>query len=396
VNRTSRLVGLLDYHVECRASRALGWGPDAFHPDPIDHPMAMALYMSGLAHLYVATGEARYADLAGAVADRLIVAGLPQAEAGLAWGLGFPWRHFEADEPFAITTAVAVRALAEVQMVVGHRGAQGAVLRASRWLQRGLPWRVTAAGAAPWYSPNGPYALPNVAAMVATALSRAAVATGEADPPSAAAATRFVVSRQDTETGLWCYGYGGVRRLGRIRPANVVDALHTAYTLDGLLSAAPEPGDAASARRGIGFLARELVDRSGRLRERVVVASRDDHDAERLVRAGQVEARSAGSGSMLLVYPQESRVAGYGAVIGLLARARSSGISDAHWLLDRVVARVLRIHAADISGGFRYLADDPRTFPRQEAHLFEGLAAHVRDLSRARTLAHATDEQEHG
>jgi hypothetical protein len=274
-----------------------------------------------------------------------------------------------------------VRALAAVHDVLRHAPAGVAVERSSRWLVDGLPLRVESGSAAPWYSPNGPYVLPNVAGMVASALRRAAAVIGGARLAEAARrATEFVLARQHTSTGLWCYGYAGVRRRGRLRPPDVVDALHMTYTVEGLMSAIGEAEQIrsfAAARLGFQFVGRALVERSGHLRERVVLASRDDPDAATLIRAGTVDARPVDDASILLVFPEESRVAGYGALIGALARARNCGLGDEQ-LLDRLVTRVLVVSGADVSGGFRYLPGDPRTFPRQEAHLFEGLAAYVR------------------
>jgi hypothetical protein len=376
VTAKDRVIEALDYHFTHVSGPALGFGPDPYEPTPRSHPMALALYAHGLVHLYAATGDSRYAQRATGVADRLVSAARRYGS-GHAWGLSFAWRGLDANEPFTITTAIAVRALAAVDESLSHTPTQPV-------LAHEVPWRIGGA-AAPWYSPSMPYTLTNVASMVASALHRTAAVTGRVEfVEPADEAARFVVRRQHRDTGLWRYGYAGDTVQGHLRPPNIVDALHMAYTLEGPLDVLDRPGLRSSVRavrRGIGFVDRELLMAGGRLRERAVVGRSGDSRLTRLLLGNRhLVRRPIDDRTLLVAFPEESRVAGYGAVIGALARASSLGLGG-DVPLERLVSRTMLSHASDIAGRFRYLHNDRAIYPRQEAHLFEGLAAYVRAKS---------------
>lgn len=376
--QTAHVLAALDYHLSHRGGPALGVGTDPFWAPPLAHPTALALYAHGLIDLHRATGDCRYADAAIDAIERLVATGRRHGD-GLAWGLEFPWRGTDATEPFAVTTAIAVRALAAAEVQLGHRAIRPALAQGARWLHETLPW-TAGAEPAPTYSPSMPYPVVNVASMVASALYRAATALGRPRLGDAAdLAAGFVLGRQDSLTGLWRYGAVGEELHGNVRRADVIDAIHTGYALEGMLDAYElrDPRHYGPAvRRAGASVARELVGPGGRLREKVVVARHDDPEARILLANPRIGARSIDEDCFLVVFAEESRAAGYGALLGPLARGVGDGLISEQ-LLERLVGRVLAIHAADASGRFLYRANDRAAFPRQEAHVFAGLATYL-------------------
>jgi hypothetical protein len=376
--QTSHVLAALDYHLRHRGGPALGIGPDPFSATPIAHPTALALYAHGLVDLHRATGDGHYADAALHAIERLVAAGRRHGH-GLAWGLEFPWLDADETQPFAVTTAIAVRALAACDIQLGHRASRPALSQGARWLHETLPW-TTGADTAPTYSPSMPYPVVNVASMVASALFRAGRALGRPQLVDAAdLAAGFVLRHQDPLTGLWRYGAVGEELHGNVRRADVIDAIHTGYALEGMLDALElhdDRGYGPAVRRAGLSIASELVGPHGRLREKVVVARHDDPEASTLLANPRISAKSIDDETFLVVFPEESRAAGYGALIGPLARGVADGLISEQ-LLARLVGRTLAIHAADASGRFLYRADDRAAYPRQEAHIFAGLAAYA-------------------
>jgi hypothetical protein len=374
----------LDYHLRHCGGPALGVGTDPFWAPPLAHPTALALYAHGLADLHRATGADRYAGAAIDAIERLIATGRRHGD-GLAWGLEFPWQGTDETEPFAVTTALAVRALAACDVQLDDRAIRPALAAGARWLHETLPW-TTGADPAPTYSPSMPYPVVNVASMVASALYRASTALGRPQLGDAAdVAAGFVMSRQDPLTGLWRYGAVGEELHGNVRRADVIDAIHTGYALEGMLDAYElrDPRRyGAAVRRADASIARELVGPDGRLREKVVVARHDDPEASTLLANPRIGVRSIDEDSFLVVFAEESRAAGYGALIGPLARGVGDGLVSEQ-LLERLVCRMLTIHTAEASGHFLYRANDRAAYPRQEAHIFAGLAAYVASHSTA-------------
>lgn len=374
----THVLDALDYHLRHCGGSALGVGPDPFSAPPIAHPTALALYAHGLADLHRATGAGHYADAASDAIERLIATGRRHGD-GLAWGLEFSWLDADATEPFAVTTAIAVRALAACEVQLGHPAVRPALAAGARWLHETLPW-TAGADTAPTYSPSMPYPVVNVVSMVASALYRAGTALGRPQLGDAAdLAAGFVLGRQDPLTGLWRYGAVGEELHGNVRRADVIDAIHTGYALEGVLDAfelRDTRGYGPAVRRAGVAIARELVGPGGRLREKVVVACHDDPEASILLANPSVSAKAIDEESFLVVFAEESRAAGYGALIGPLARGVADGLVGEQ-LLERLVGRMLAIHTADASGRFLYRANDRAAYPRQEAHVFAGLAAYV-------------------
>src|SRR3954454_24747312 len=107
--RVESLVDLLDRHLAAVGPERCGFGPDEYADRELDHPAAYALYLRGLVSLHSATG--RSSDLAACRTPRTRLLGLRRGRAG---GLAFAWRGRPAAEPYAITTALAGRALASL------------------------------------------------------------------------------------------------------------------------------------------------------------------------------------------------------------------------------------------------------------------------------------------
>jgi hypothetical protein len=369
------LLEVLDYHLAGRDPGTLGHGPDPYDRSrrDRDHPMAYALYARGLVTLFRATGDDRYLGLARGVLEQL--AGLAGRERA-AWGLGFAWRGQDAALPFTVTTALAGLAFLDHHEASGESWTSEQVERTCRWLTRALPWAPSGDGIAPWYAPGMPFVLPNVTSLVAGLLHRWGALIGDGDLQATARLARRAVEQAHRPDGFWTYGYAGIDADAATRPSATIDAQHLAYVLEGL-SACSGSDAWPGAQATIEFIARHLVvDR--RLIEKVGLVDRDEPDdgprSQRRRRLG-LETKVLPSGSVVAVYPAEARVGSYGATIRALARGSALGIPASWDAMDALVTRVLTRHATDPSGRFAYLAGDRAWFPRQEAHLFDGLAA---------------------
>jgi hypothetical protein len=370
----SAIVELIDNHLEAATCRGLGWGIDAYSDQPRVHPMACALYASGLSALYWQSRDPRYLREADAAAGALASCRLR----GGAWGLGFEYRHLGRDEPYAITTALAGRGLAEHHVATGSDSSLTQILETARWLASALPWSFLGGGAGPWFAPGMAVVLPNVASMVGGFLHQSHALTGDSTLlRPARLAIAFVLGAQRPQ-GHWTYGYAAGTPAGGVRPNDVVDAIHTAYILDGLILTLTWCGDTqavrSAIRRGVGFLLHWLLQAEGVLREKVVPVDDADPQSRTLLSNPRLSAEPFGSGRTMVSFPGESRLWGYGGVIGALARAHLLGLAPFE-PLDRMLQRLLAAHLADATGRFRYLADDARAFPRHEAHVVDGLAA---------------------
>ncbi len=375
--RTAATIRALEYHLEHIDVDRCGYGPDEYAPDrPAEHAMAYALYARGLVGLACASGDFEHLALADRVADRLEELRGPEG----AWGLPFDHRGLPAGHPFAVTTAVAVQALvALAEARGGDPGREPAIRAACDWLAGGLEWETGARYAAPWYAPEFPLIAPNVAAHVAAALVQAgALADTRAWEERAAQALRFVRDEQQ-EAGYWVYARGDEPAPGsEFPPSAIVDSIHSAYTIDGLVAGAGGcPGVSGlreAATAGVEFLARNLQSPDGCLRERAIVADEADERTARLLGKPQFARRYLPGGRWLLDMPAEARLWSYGAALGALSRAADAGCCSLE-PAAALAARVSESRLAAIDGRMPYRRDDPRAFPRHEAHAFEGLAA---------------------
>ena len=373
------LVDLLDHHLEAASWRGLGYGPDPYSEDPVTHPMAVAMYLRGLAALARVTDRQDHHDASRRELVRLLDLRGPDG----GWGLGFTHWGRGGDTSYAITTAIAGRALAEHVVTTDDPRAAAEVAAAADWLIDYLPWAFQRPGACPWYAPTLNQQLPNVAAMVGGFLHQAATLTGEARyRPPARAALRFVLSRQRPD-GEWTYGGRTSRRSGAVRAADTVDLLHMGYVLEGL-GATIEWGDACDAAalrraraRGQQFVERWLVGPGGRCWEKVVPVDPSDPLSATLLDNPRLEQHwSADTDRCVVRFPAESRLWGYGAILGAAARGDAAAAVGGG-LNESVLARLLAVHMIDLSGRFRYLADDRAAYPRHESHLFEALSSLV-------------------
>lgn len=337
--------------------------------------MARALYMRGLLVLHATTGDRDYLRASDELRELLAH---DVTDRPAAWGLGFSWSGAGSDTAYTVTTALVTSALAADCTITGRDDAADLLERACHWLTVEVPWRVVGRGAAPWYAPAIPYVLPNVAALVAAALAEAYAVTRDARLLAPLQqATAFTLD-QEHPAGLWLYGYAGRRTDGNIRLPNVIDALHSAYVLEGLLTvAAAGAGEAdllEPIRRGLDAYADVLVDADGRLLEKAVFSRLDDEPTKRLRSPRRGEQRRLGGTAALTRLPPESRCWGYGAAVMMTARAQALGLSCPR-RLERLLERVVGTHLSSPDGRFPYLPNDRRAFPRHESHLFDGMAA---------------------
>jgi len=370
---------LLRAHVAAVGAERLGVGPDPYLARPTTHPMALALYLEGLVELH-AQGDQ---GVPSTVGDRLLSSAASDSR---AWGLGFGWHGRDAGEPYAITTAVCGRALLALYRATGSERHRLAATAAADWLCDAVEWpELPGTGRrGPAYSPNLPYAVPNVTSMAAGFLWQAATMLDPRYADNAREATLAVVAAQ--AHGAWAYGEAGSRQEGRLPAAIVVDLIHSSYTLLGLadcVAQAPALGGdhaaSAGAARialadGLGFVARHLSTTSGWCREKVAIADeRTKHGAE-LANRPRLRRREIATGVWVVAFPAESRLWGYGAWLSAMARATAIGAADAETLLP-TLSYVWAKLATSPSARFPLTSDDRRAFPRHEAHLFAGLAA---------------------
>lgn len=372
------LLAALDHHLAHRDPDRIGHGDDEYSDGAWEHPMAYGMYLRGLVALHQATGEDRYLAMAGRCADRLLELRAPGTP---AWGLGFAWKADSPTAPYTITTALCAWGLLEHSLASPAPLARQAAHEALDWLARGIPWSVVGRGAAPWYSADQPYVLPNVAAAVAGVLTRAAAALGAGELKAPARAAAQFLEQAEVDAGCWPYGFAGTSLSGNVRPQHVVDLMHSGYVLDGLVAAeAALPTLAGAAARAAQFLRDHFIQADGSCIEKVVLVRRDDPATRELLQPRR-EQRVLPGGETIVVFPAETRLWGYGALLGAFARCEELGVASADEL-DPIIARLLSVHTAREDGRFAYLPERPVAFPRHESHLFEGLAAVVLALAR--------------
>lgn len=370
---------LLAYHLDHIELEHCGWGFDPYDEARANHhPMAYALYVRGLVNLSQGGGH-EYLEPAERLVDVLVRTASPTP--GTAWGLPFAWRGYPARHPFAITTALCGMAFAELQRIHPTDRTLELLHAACRWLVDRLPWAQTRTGRAPGYAPGFPLATANVTSMVAGVLSQGSVLTGDAELGAHAQAAGAAVRSAQGTHGAWAYA-DDASEVGATVDSTTIDNVHTAYTIDGVVSrllagsvGEPIANDVKRvASKGIAFYLRYFYEPTGRAHEKVVVVEQGDPEAKKLFDNQQLARQSLGGTQWLVTFPHESRLWGYGAGLGMLARAHGLGLVS----LDRVyriVDFLLADRLRDPSGRYGYLSSDTRRFPRFEAHLFEGLSA---------------------
>ena len=372
-----RFLSICEHHFSHVAWADCGLGADEYARDAaLRHPMACALYVRGLLALADVTGAHDWIVAAEDVGERLLEVRSPDG----GWGLRFPNRGHPAGQSYAITTAHAALAFAGLARASEQSRWGTTAVDAGRWSVECLGWK----GSAPWYAPGDDLLSLNVASMTAAALMRAYELEGDRRLlDRARRALAWVLAGQE-QTGLWAYGPPARSRSDAgLREDCVVDLIHSSYVLDGLacsVRTARELGVRLNGHPeqalvvGLTAVLRELVGPDGRCREKVAIAGRGEPRADALLRRGHA-ARYLPASEWLVRIPKESRLWGYGALIGGAARISELGLCDLS-IVEPVVSRATSIFASAASGRFPFRSDDPGNYPRNEAHLFEGLAAY--------------------
>ena len=352
--------------------------------------MAYAVYSRGLACLYGLTRDPRHLIGALAARDRLL-----ELSETFAWGLPFGSRGLPANQPYAVTTALAGSAFLELLRIdPTDRVSALALEQTCRWLTRELPWTTQVTGAAPWYSPGFSAVTINVAALVGGLLAEASeFIVDEVFERRTDAALSYVRSTQHP-FGMWPYGESDPISIEGFPWAAVVDSVHTGYTLEGLLAqltrrcvtgSPTHDGLVESIVVGFRFLKTFLIDDAGRLNEKVVIAAASDPRTRTLLGRRALHRYFVERDRWLVKVPGEARTWSYGAVLRSCARASELGVFDVATALE-LFARLHRTQLASASGRFGYRSDDGRVFPRHEAHLFDGVCALLAALESRKTL----------
>jgi len=370
------LARLCLHHLEAVGVECCGFGPDPYDPEPRHHAMAYALYARGLVSLYRATGDVSLLQAAEAIAQRLadLSVGSPPG-----WGLPFPWQGRPSGHAYAITTALCGHSMLELFEAGGSSLALELLGRACSWLVDGVEWSGVDSAGAPWFAPGMPDVVVNVASQAGGLLFAAShIVPAPRAEERGVAALRLVADGQHG-LGYWTYRPAGSQMAGALNDSSI-DAVHMAYVLDGLVTAArfgarrQLPGLRDSVASGLRFALDNLFDRTGVQVRKLVAASLDTPQERRLIEMAPEPPRYAPPRRWLAPYPGAAPLWGYGGMLGAVGRALGAGVSElgrALPLLDRLQAIALR----RTGGRFPYSSDDAGTYPRHEAHVFDGLAA---------------------
>jgi hypothetical protein len=391
-NNRAYLLELLDYHLGARGWGNYGYGPDPYCVDePHDHPMASALYLRGLVNLHRVTADARYANGVRELAQTF--AGQAATQAAPAWGLPFAWRGRPPGSPYVVTTCICGLALIDSLSVHESKEVRRAIVRAASWIADEVPWHEHGNGAGPMYAPGLPDVATNVVSLTGAFLYRASCLRRNAKLRGRAlAALRFTMDSQH-ERGFWQFREPGVPGFSQSVSDATVDILHSAYVLDGLTLALEAGADRekdlfglrSAIALGMRFYRSELFRPSGEALERLVVASWDRREERRILRQRDSWHGYLGSRRWLVPSESESRLWGYGAALAAAARAEWTGVAP--FADAAAIARTINSTFTSPTGRFSYGRADPRTFPRHEAHVFDGLAAMARLTARPRDMA---------
>jgi len=370
------LVRMCLHHLDAVGLERCGFGPDPYDPEPRHHPMAYALYIRGLVSLYRATGDPAVLQAAEALTQRLgdLSTGAPRG-----WGLPFAWQGQPADHPYSITTALCGHAMLELFEAGNGSIALELLQSACTWLVDGVEWTGDDSTGSPWYAPGVPDVAVNVASQAGGLLFAAA---GVASTPRAeergVAALRLVAKGQHG-LGYWTYRPAGEATASPINDASI-DAVHTAYVLDGLVAAARVGGRRRipalrdTVASGLRFALDNLFDRAGVQVRKLVAASLDTAEERRLIDMAGGAAHYTAPGRWLAPYPGAAPLWGYGGMLGAVGRALRAGVSE----LDRALPLLEQLHTTVLrrtDGRFPYSPEEHGMYPRHEAHVFDGLAA---------------------
>lgn len=203
--------------------KSAGVGVDHVDGPARVHPMAEAKYLSTVATL-VADGlwpADRLAPVSASLARLQDSASLNGER--FAWGLNFEWKDGARQDPYVITTALAVRALSQVRTAM-----PGLAADADAMLSPALAWLtsddVLVAHDGLWlpvYGSSNHAVVDNVVAQWAAALHRASTVDAHRDLAHCAAG--WVAGHRISGAG-WTYSQDNP----------VVDLVHTAYIAEGL------------------------------------------------------------------------------------------------------------------------------------------------------------------
>ena len=194
-----------------------------------DNPKALALFISGLVHLYSVYKKKQYLETALLLYQRLMQAGT-KTDYGIGWGYNFPWqaRAFYVPEfkPNMIASVFAGHALLDLSAHMDKKEILNTVEQIARFLRNELILFEQEKELCFAYIPGEKAIVHNANLLGAAFLSRVYSITGDVKLKNIAEkAVRYSVNAQRSD-GAWVYGERGHHQW--------VDNFHTGYNLTAL------------------------------------------------------------------------------------------------------------------------------------------------------------------
>jgi hypothetical protein len=187
---------------------------------------------------------------------------------------------------------------------------------------------------------------------------------------------------QQAPEGFWVYGEVAE---DTPRADKIIDNLHTAYTLEGLIDYYSNLSMLRrwlhrrlreQIRNGLQFYTTYLFTK-GKALEKIEVMREKEIEELHSRRATfcQWRAELLDEDRFLVFYPIESRLWGYGAALTVLGKAYRIGMGSLSILTE--VFHYIKEHLVTGEGRFKYKSDNERCYIRHEAHIFNGLCTMV-------------------
>jgi len=339
----------------------IGLGHDQYRPDELFHyPEAYAVWGSGYVALYKFTKEKEFLNNAITCADWLIKNKNPNYE-NISWGLPWiwkltlPWERENAPQnlSYLITTVFCGDLFLELYRETSKKKYLKLAMSIARWIDEENSWEQTETGIFFYFANFKPlkYKIFNPTAKASAFFAKLFLATeNKKYKELSLKSAEFILKSQNPDVS-WYYS----------ERSNVIDNFHTGLILDALLdiyfsrSINKEEPLYESLDRGLSFYWKHLFKKSG------------------LAFETYKKNKSLKERFYYVFYPNTSRLWGYG--IALKVFSRAIPIFKTEKYVSKIFDYSLNLRQS--SGTFNHKINDPRTFIRGEAHIFNGLAHYL-------------------
>ncbi len=348
----------------------IGLGTDPYAPlESYHYPEAYALWGRGYSSLYALTDQSLFLDLARVSATWLIDNTNPKYR-HFSWGLPWTWKAWQAppDISYVTTSVAAGELLLDLSMLTKNDSYLEVGRSIADWIVYENGMEETKDGLWLNYANFPPLRFPvfNAIALASGYFARLHFLTEKPNYRELSLKTaRFVLAHQRSD-GSWPYSV----------ESQVVDNVHTAYTLKGLWHVYPllTLEQQQKLIQGVQFYKHKLFAKTGLAKQRTFFTFQDLKHvslkrwiADQLARLGLLSNRVA-----------EAPLWSYGAALNVFAIVGQ--VQPDYWIQSERIFDYVEKHLNLPNGNYSYRYGEDTPFIRHQAYWFAGMGVLANSL----------------